>query len=141
MNIAIFRQQAAKKNRDHNIDPLQVVKYLIKSGADLFVRNAAGRTPREEAEATLDRVDSDELVATVAFLCDEERRRAVRQQQVPILETRCKSDMRRDVKELLTHKVNFLAQYRARKLGLILMRCNTRRDVKELLTHKVNFLA
>ena len=44
--------------------PFQVVKYLIKSGADIFARNAANRTPREEAEATLQRIDSEELAST-----------------------------------------------------------------------------
>jgi hypothetical protein len=53
----------------------QVVKFLIKAGADIFSRNAAGRTPREEAEATLERVETDELTNTIAFLRDEEARR------------------------------------------------------------------
>jgi predicted membrane-bound mannosyltransferase len=52
-----------------------VVKFLIKSGADIFARNAARRTPRQEAEVTLERVDSDELATTIAFLRDEETRR------------------------------------------------------------------
>jgi len=52
----------------------QVVKFLIKAGADIFSRNAAGRTPREEAEATLERVETDELTNTIAFLREEETR-------------------------------------------------------------------
>ena len=41
-----------------------------------MARNAANRTPREEAEVTLQRVESDDLASTATFLRDEERRRS-----------------------------------------------------------------
>ena len=52
-----------------------MVKFLVKSGADLFARNAAGRTPLQESEATLERIDTTELATTIAYLRDEELRR------------------------------------------------------------------
>ena len=52
-----------------------MVKFLVKSGADIFARNAAGRTPLQESEATLEHIDTAELVTTIAYLRDQESRR------------------------------------------------------------------
>lgn len=54
---------------------IKVVKFLIKSGADIYARNGSGRTPREEAEATLERVDNPDLGIAIKLLSEEESRR------------------------------------------------------------------
>ena len=52
---------------------LKVVKFLIKSGANIFAKNSNNRTPREEAEVTLLRIsDNEDLAMTVSYLVDYE---------------------------------------------------------------------
>ena len=52
---------------------LKVVKFLIRSGANLEAKNAHGRTPREEAEVTLLKVnDNEDLDKTVSYLIELE---------------------------------------------------------------------
>ena len=52
---------------------LKVVKFLIRSGANLKAKNAHGRTPREEAEVTLLKVnDNEDLDKTVSYLIELE---------------------------------------------------------------------
>jgi len=51
------------------------VKFLVRSGADIYARNEHGCTPRQEAEITLTRVESASIDQTINFLVEEERRR------------------------------------------------------------------
>ena len=49
----------------------QVVKFLVKSGADLSAKNASGRTPKEEAEIVAVKCrDNESLNQTVAYLAN-----------------------------------------------------------------------
>lgn len=47
----------------------------MRSGADIFARNEHGRTPRQEAEVTLTKIESDSIGQTIHFLVEEEKRR------------------------------------------------------------------
>ena len=50
-----------------------MVKFLIKSGANIFAKNSNNRTPREEAEVTLLRIsENEDLAKTVSYLVDYE---------------------------------------------------------------------
>ena len=52
---------------------IKVVKFLVKAGADLKAKNANNRTPREEAELTLLRIqDNPDLEKTVNFLIEQD---------------------------------------------------------------------
>ena len=56
---------------------LKVVKFLIKSGANIFAKNSNNRTPREEAEVTLLRIsENEDLAKTVSYLVDYEEAEA-----------------------------------------------------------------
>ena len=56
---------------------LKVVKFLIKSGANIFAKNMSNRTPREEAEVTLLRIsENEDLAKTVSYLVDYEEAEA-----------------------------------------------------------------
>ncbi len=48
---------------------------MVRSGADIFARNEHGRTPRQEAEITSSKIESDSIDQTIQFLVEEEKRR------------------------------------------------------------------
>ena len=50
-----------------------MVKFLIKSGANIYAKNSRNRTPREEAEVTMLRIsDNEDLAKTVAYFMEYE---------------------------------------------------------------------
>ena len=50
-----------------------MVKFLIKSGANIYAKNSRNRTPREEAEVIMLRIsDNEDLAKTVAYFMEYE---------------------------------------------------------------------